>query len=264
MKNARFKPLSTLLMILAVAVAFTGCEKDDTIEFGPNGFNNGIESGIGTNGILRQDRLHIVDQDILQDQDRLKLQECKLQIDQLPVVPLTEAEITSVLYNREAQKVSRDLYLGFYDNWQLAVFENVANGEQAHMDAMLFLIDLYDLTDPVGNNEVGVFYNAELQERYNIAWETGLADETAALREAALIQEMEIAELDAALTDLVENDHLDLIYNNLVTASGAHLHAFVKYLQLFNIDYEPQVLSIEAFNAIMNENWTPGHHGGRK
>lgn len=264
MKNTRFKPLSILLLALGLALAFSGCEKDDAMEFGPNGFYNDLEARSGANnGILQQDRLHLIDQDLLRDQDRLKLQDCKLQIDQLPMIPMTETEINSVVYQRENQKFARDLYLKFNDSWDLAAFENMAESEQSHMDALLLLIEQYKLTDPVGNNEIGIFTDPELQIRFVDALEAGMTGEVDALWMAAMVQEREIVDLGAALQSFVENDHLQLIYSNLLTASEAHLRVFVQYLKLRDVEYEPQILSVEAFAAIIGEMRIPDRNNFR-
>lgn len=37
---------------------------------------------------------------------------------------------------REEEKLARDVYLTFYDEFDLATFSNIASSEQMHMDAL--------------------------------------------------------------------------------------------------------------------------------
>ena len=80
---------------------------------------------------------------------------------------LTSDEISGILFMREEEKLARDVYLYLYELYPLRPFLNISKSEQAHMDAIKYLIDTYELEDPVGGNPPGVFQNEELQELYN-------------------------------------------------------------------------------------------------
>ncbi len=74
---------------------------------------------------------------------------------------LNEAEGLSFM--REEEKLARDVYLTLYDLWGLPLFQNIADSEQAHMDAVKSLLDFYGLDDPAAGQGVGIFTNADLQ-----------------------------------------------------------------------------------------------------
>ena len=69
---------------------------------------------------------------------------------------LTEDEISGILFMREEEKLARDVYLYLYEIYPLRPFLNISKSEQAHMDAIKYLIDTYELEDPVGENPPGV------------------------------------------------------------------------------------------------------------
>ena len=79
---------------------------------------------------------------------------------------LSSAEIDTLLFMREEEKVARDVYLEMYALWQHPVFSNIASSEQNHMDAVAALLDKYNLADPVVDDSVGVFTNDRLFDMY--------------------------------------------------------------------------------------------------
>ena len=62
---------------------------------------------------------------------------------------LTDAEVAGILFMREEEKLARDVYLYLYEIHPLRPFLNISKSEQAHMDAIKYLIDTYGLEDPV-------------------------------------------------------------------------------------------------------------------
>ena len=126
---------------------------------------------------------------------------------------------------REEEKVARDVYLTLYDEWGLRVFSNIASSEQQHMDAILTLINLYGLTDPVGSNDVGVFTNPDLQALYDDLLAQGLESPAAAIEVGILIEQTDIADLQTRLA-ATDNSNIERVYNNLLRGSQNHLAAF--------------------------------------
>ncbi len=62
------------------------------------------------------------------------------------------------------------------------------------MDAIKYLIDTYELEDPVGENPEGVFENEALQQMYNELIEAGSISREEALKVGALIEEIDLPE----------------------------------------------------------------------
>ncbi len=61
---------------------------------------------------------------------------------------LTEAEVEGLLYMREEEKLAHDVYVTLYGIWGTPVFQNIANSEQTHTEAVKNLLDIYGLEDP--------------------------------------------------------------------------------------------------------------------
>ena len=170
----------------------------------------------------------------------------------LPLTPLSEAEAASLIYMREEEKLARDVYLAFYAQWQLPLFQNIANSESTHMASIKTLLDRYGLTDPVGSNGAGVFTNTTLQDLYNQLIAEGSQSAEAALQVGALIEEVDIADLQQGLTAITHTDIIR-VYNSLTRGSENHLRAFTSQLsQLTGTTYVPQHLDQATYEAIIS------------
>ena len=166
---------------------------------------------------------------------------------------LTNAEIAGILFMREEEKLARDVYLYLYEVHPLRPFLNISKSEQAHMDAIMYLIDTYDLEDPVGENPEGVFLNEELQQMYDELIETGSKSREEALKVGALIEEVDIIDLRTELEETAKNEDVIRVYENLCSASERHLKAFVGVLKLYDVEYTPVELDQEEFDRILNQ-----------
>jgi hypothetical protein len=152
---------------------------------------------------------------------------------------------------REEEKLARDVYLYLYEIHPLRPFLNISKSEQAHMDAIKYLIDTYELVDPVGDNPPGVFMNEDLQELYDKLIEEGSKSREEALKVGALIEEVDIIDLQTELEETAKNEDVIRVFNNLCSASENHLRAFVRVLALYDVDYEPVLLDREEFDRIL-------------
>lgn len=164
---------------------------------------------------------------------------------------LSDEEISGILFMREEEKLARDVYLYLYEIYPLRPFLNISKSEQAHMDAILYLIDTYELVDPVGDNPPGVFQNEELQGLYNELIEKGSKSREEALKVGALIEEVDIIDLQTELEETAKNEDVIRVFTNLCSASENHLRAFVRVLALYDVDYAPLLLDQEEFDRIL-------------
>ena len=167
--------------------------------------------------------------------------------------PLSDQEIKGILFMREEEKLARDVYLDLYEVYPLRPFLNISKSEQAHMDAVLYLIEVYGLEDPVGENPRGVFQNEGLQQMYKELIQAGSATREEALKVGALIEEVDILDLQHELENNVTNDDVRRVFANLCRASEYHLRAFVRVLRFYGVEYEPVKLSMEEFTRIMEQ-----------
>ena len=168
-------------------------------------------------------------------------------------VYLSDAEMDGILFMREEEKLARDVYLHLYEIYPLRPFLNISLSEQAHMDAIKYLIDIFGLEDPVGENAEGVFQNEELQALYDALIEQGSTSREEALKVGALIEEVDIIDLQAQLDSVAQQEEVIRVYTNLCKASGAHLRAFTGVLARYGVTYVPVELSQEEYERILAE-----------
>lgn len=166
---------------------------------------------------------------------------------------LSEAESSGILFMREEEKLARDVYLYLYELYPLRPFLNISKSEQAHMNAMLYLIDTLGLKDPVGDNPPGVFQNEELQELYDELISRGSQSQEEALRVGALIEEVDIIDIQRELDENATHEEVIRVYTNLLRASANHLRAFVGVLGVYGIEYEAILLDSIQFQQIIED-----------
>jgi len=164
-------------------------------------------------------------------------------------IPISAEEIASLNFMREEEKLARDVYQTMADQWQMQIFANIASSEQAHMDQMKCLLDGYGLADSA-TNEVGVFNNEELQNLYQDLISRGTVSLNEALRVGALVEEVDIKDLDVTL-NTTQIPEIRLVYENLRSGSENHLQAFVGTLAQLGETYTSQVLEQEAVETIL-------------
>ena len=163
---------------------------------------------------------------------------------------LSDEEARSILFMREEEKLARDVYLTLYEMYGLQVFKNIAESEQRHMDAVLTLIEKYNLTDPA-QPEVGVFTNETLQELYNTLIERASKSVVDAIMVGALIEEKDIIDINKLINES-SNPDVIRVFSNLVNGSANHLRAFAsQYERLTGEPYTPQLLSADKYEAVL-------------
>ncbi len=165
-------------------------------------------------------------------------------------VPLSAAEIKDLTYMREEEKVARDVYTTLHNMWNYYTFYSIASSEQQHMDTVKKMLDKYKLPDPA-QPAVGVFTNSELQSMYNKLVAAGSKSLVGALNVGCTIEEMDMVDLQHAINEATHPD-LDTIYASLMDGSKSHLRAFVSALKKQGVVYQPQYITIESYNAIIN------------
>jgi hypothetical protein len=166
-----------------------------------------------------------------------------------PAPVLTEAEAADLLFMREEEKLAHDVYVTLYAEWGNAVFDNISQSEQKHMDAVLALINKYGLADPA--LDFGYFANPELQALFNDLIQTGLQSQLDALMVGALIEEVDMEDIVAAMERTEKSDILN-VYGNLLAGSENHLAAFVKDIEAITGEtYVAQWISQEEVDAIL-------------
>ena len=174
---------------------------------------------------------------------------------------LSAAEIQTLSFMREEEKLARDVYLTLNETWAQPILTNIAKSEQQHMDTMLVMIERYQLIDPALPT-VGMFSNAQLQVLYNELIARGQESVTASLYVGAAIEEIDILDLQKAIAETTRPD-LRRSYERLLAASGNHLRAFVRNIEAQGLVYEPEYLSVEQLEAILAKPTQRPDRGGQ-
>ena len=173
-------------------------------------------------------------------------------------ISLSAAEIESLLFMREEEKLARDVYLTYYQWYQSKQFSNIADSEQKHTDAVARLLAAFEIPDPVVSDEIGVFENSFLETLYLDLTEKGQESQIEALKMGALIEEIDIQDLRLAADTLTHSSVLE-VYDNLEKGSRNHLRAYYSSLKKQGIIYEPVVLDLELFNSIISSEMESGN-----
>jgi hypothetical protein len=178
---------------------------------------------------------------------------------------LTQSEIDSLVFMREEEKLAHDVYIALYDIWGLNIFQNIANSEQTHTNAVANLLATYNIPDPADTSPAGVFVNADLQALYDelVVWGSqSLGD---ALKVGGAIEEIDILDLEEALT-FIEDSAIQNVYQNLLKGSENHLRAFTStYERQTGETYVPQYMEADAYEAIVSADVQRGGRGnGRR
>ena len=184
----------------------------------------------------------------------------KNRIDSIPVGELTQEERAGMVLMREEEKLAHDVYYSLFQKWGLKPFSNIQNSESRHMLAMKYMLDRYQITDPIQNNTVGVFQSVELQKLYKDLVTKGLSSRENAVQTGLLIEEMDIADLQK-LMNQTDNEDLRIVYANLLRGSRNHLRAFSRLMSRSSGSYTPQYLSQEEFDKIASGKQEKGPSG---
>jgi len=180
------------------------------------------------------------------------------QILNLPYENLSQAEKTSLLLMREEEKLARDVYRFLYDKWKLNSFTNISSSEQQHTESVRMLLNKYGLEDPAKDDSQGVFTNPIYTNLYLELTKKGSESLVLALTVGATIEDLDLYDLQEALKKM-DNQDIRLVYENLSKGSRNHLRSFYGSLQSQNASYEPQFISKETFEAIINSSIENGN-----
>lgn len=143
---------------------------------------------------------------------------------------LTEAEVSSLMFMVEEEKLAMDVYAKMFELYGLKIFDNINQSERRHVKAISLLIDKYDFQNPIDGNSAGVFVDDDLLQLYSDLIELGSASVIEAINVGVMIEEKDIIDIQAYLDDVVESGDIELVYTNLLNGSRSHLEAFTLHL----------------------------------
>lgn len=166
----------------------------------------------------------------------------------IAVEPLSPSDQEALYFMLEEEKLARDVYQFLGDLWSHQTFLNIVQSEAQHMSAVTTLLEANAL--PFTVEAPGEFQNPELQALYDQLTEQGRTDLSQALKVGALIEDLDIADLE---TFIQATDHPDLIrtFERLQCGSRNHLRAFSNALDALGDTYTPAYISAEEYQVIL-------------
>jgi len=218
----------TLSMVIVTFVAFISCENNDQKD-SPVAYTSILDvAPDGTTSILQEEL-----KSVLYDE---------------PVLEQTDEEI--LMHMLEEEKLARDVYAALYNKWGVPVFSKIANAEQKHLDAILWLAQNYSTLD-VEAGEPRLFENPDFTALYEKLVAQGSESIIEAYKVGALIEELDIYDLTSYVTQTA-NENILLVFENLMKGSRNHLRAFNIQLVALGVVYKPQYLDQVTFDEIVS------------
>lgn len=142
--------------------------------------------------------------------------------------PASAADRTTVemlTFMVQEEKMARDLYLEFADQYGVRQFANIARSEAMHMDAVRVLLDRYGIADPTEGDPVGEFDNADIQAMYDELHSKGMISLTKAATVGIKVEKVDIADIKDMLDEQPAAD-ITRVLQSLKAGSNNHLGAF--------------------------------------
>lgn len=169
-----------------------------------------------------------------------------------PPSALSPEEIAGLKFMREEEKLAHDVYVAFFTLWGANVFNQIAQSESQHTEAIRLQLVAYGLEDPAATTPAGVFENTDLQSLYNTLVAMGQPSLIDALKVGALIEEKDIQDIKDKKALVVDEPSIVQVYDNLLCGSRNHLRAFNDQLVNRGVIYVPQVITQAEWDAIAN------------
>jgi hypothetical protein len=181
------------------------------------------------------------------------------QIASLPIETLSTGERDGLIMMREEEKLAHDVYITLYEKWGVNAFSNIAKSELTHTESVRYLLERYNIEDPVKDNTIGVFSNKTFSDLYTNLVAKGQESLVSALMVGATIEDLDIKDLNE-LSAKVDNKDILEIYTNLTRGSRNHLRSFSKQLSKQGETYSAQYLTQEEINNILNSSQEKGNN----
>ena len=142
-----------------------------------------------------------------------------------PASAADQETVDMLTFMVQEEKMARDLYLEFADEYGVRQFVNIAKSEQKHMDAVRVLLDRYGIGDPTVGDAIGEFDNAEIQALYDKLYDKGMTSLAKAAKVGITVEKVDIADIMDMLAEMPAAD-ISQILKNLKAGSYNHLDAF--------------------------------------
>ena len=231
--KTNMKTLVMIAVLFASTMAVTSCQKENMNSDNAQYASLLDVSGDGTTSVI----------------------EANLKSAMITTTSLTDSELASLLKMKEEEKLARDVYTALNQKWNNTIFSHISAAESNHLNAIILLLTTYGGDASIG--EPGIFTSTEVQTLYAKLVSDGSAAIEEAYKTGALIEEMDINDLNQSLSS-VTNANVSLVFENLVKGSRNHLRAFNRQLTTLGIVYTPVYLSQGDYDLIVNSSMEQG------
>ena len=176
--------------------------------------------------------------------------ETDTQLEELASANLTIEDKNALLFMLEEEKLARDTYEYLDELYGINQFSNIKLSEQSHMNAVAKLLEQYNIDYNI--LPYGVFENEQIQGLYDQFVEKGQIDPMNALEVGATIEDLDIVDLEEFI-EATSNTSMIAVFESLQCGSRNHLRSFVSVIENSNESYDPQFLSMEEYNEIIDD-----------
>ena len=171
--------------------------------------------------------------------------------------PISDEEKAGLVKMREEEKLAFEVYTFLDEKWNLQVFNNIKQSESRHGELVKGLLDQYNIKDPYIKTK-GKYANADLQKLYTELTTKGSQSLKDAFTVGAIIEDMDIADLDKLMAGTTNKDLLN-VYENLNLGSRNHMRAFSRQLEMAKGSYTPTYLTQERYENVINGDHETGN-----
>lgn len=190
----------------------------------------------------------IVDEIIIDKSDIINSHEL---LETIAQTKLSDIEKNSLIHMRQEEMLARDIYKVLYSKRWQNIFNNIWSSEQTHMDTIKYLLDRYNITDPIDENIPGIYESEELQSLYNQLTTQGSISLIEGLKVWATVEDLDIKDLEDFMSQ-TDNEDILLAYQNLTKGSRNHIRSFIRNIERQWWTYMAQFLTQEELNLILN------------
>lgn len=181
---------------------------------------------------------------------------------QSSVAALSAQETQGLVRMVEEEKLAGDVYQALYERTGVRNFGHIVSSERQHQRAVQSLLQAYRIADPTMGKTLGEFSDPQFARLYQQLVAQGSRSTIDALKVGALIEELDIADLNQLSRQTQRADILR-VYDNLNRGSRNHLRSFDATLtrQAGARAYAPEHLSQSEYDAIVHSSQERGGMG---
>jgi hypothetical protein len=167
-------------------------------------------------------------------------------------VVISDAELQTLLFTREEEKLAHDVYVYAFDKYRLQIFQNIASSESTHVLSVLTVMNSYQISDPLlGSTTLGEFTNPTLKQLYSDLTSRVDISLNESIKVGLLIEDLDIYDLENGISE-TDKPNIKALYSILECGSKNHMRAFYNQAVTAGISYVPEFISQSEYESIVN------------